>query len=468
MKFSEFGLNDALVEAIDYMNFTEATPIQDAAIPLILNKKDMIGCAQTGTGKTAAFLLPTLHQIASEPKDGISTLILVPTRELAIQIDQQLQGLSYFTNVNGYPVYGGGSGPDWEKERRALSGGADIIIATPGRLISHINNGYVKFGKVRHLILDEADRMLDIGFYDDIIKIIGELPKQRQSLMFSATMAPKIRKLARQILNQPEEVNLSVSKPAEGVTQRVYLAFDNQKMGLVKHILSDKDNFKSIIIFCSRKKTVDQLTRTLKNRNYSVAGMSSDYEQEERQKVMLDFKARNIRIVVATDVLSRGIDIKDIDLVINYDAPNDPEDYVHRVGRTARAATKGLAITLVNEDDMYKLRRVEEFIERDFEKEQPPEHLGPGPEWQTGRRSGGGRGRGRSGGSGGGRQGGGGGNSRNFKGKPRFNKGTSKSGGGGNPQNSQNQGQPNRNKKRRPQGNKNQGGPRNNGGGGQK
>lgn len=382
MKFNEFGLNDDLLEAIGYMNFEKATDIQEKAIPEILKGHDMIGCAQTGTGKTAAFILPILHKIAVQKTKGTNTLVIVPTRELAMQIDQQIQGLAYFTHTSSFAIYGGGDGISWEAERRALSNGADIIIATPGRLMSHMMNDYVNFSTVKHLILDEADRMLDIGFYDDIVKIIKELPKERQGLLFSATMAPKIRKLAKEILSNPIEVNLAVSKPAAGVTQRVYLTHENQKTPLVKEILADKDNFKSIIIFCSTKKKVEQLSRVLKSRNYSVEGVSSDYDQDVRERVILSFKARTTRIVVATDVLSRGIDIKDINLVINYDVPNDAEDYVHRIGRTARAETKGMAITLVNEDDMFKFQRIEQFIESKLEKLQPPEKLGPGPEWQ--------------------------------------------------------------------------------------
>ncbi len=383
MKFESFGLSPQLLDALGYMNFEKATAIQEKAIPEILNNKDIIGCAQTGTGKTAAFILPILHKIEQSPKrKGTNTLIIVPTRELALQIDQQVQGLAYFTGATCATVYGGGDGVSWEAERKALEQGSDIIIATPGRLISHINNGYVNFKQVEHLILDEADRMLDIGFHDDILKVIKLLPAKRQSLLFSATMAPKIRKLAREILTDPIEVNLSVSKPAAGVTQNVYLVFDKQKNPLVSKILSDKDNFKSIIIFCSTKKKVEQLARILKSKNYSVEGVSSDYEQNYREQVLLNFKSRKTRIVVATDVLSRGIDIKDINLVLNYDVPNDPEDYVHRIGRTARAETKGMAITLVNEDDMYKYHRIEQTIEIINEKLAPPAELGPGPEWK--------------------------------------------------------------------------------------
>ena len=381
MTFEEFGLNDNLVEALGYMNFEKATEIQEKAIPIILEGNDIIGCAQTGTGKTAAFVLPILHKIATSKTKGTNTLVVVPTRELAMQIDQQVQGLAYFTNTSSFAIYGGGDGISWEQERRALTDGVDIIIATPGRLISHMNNGYANFSNLQHLILDEADRMLDIGFHDDIIKIIKELPAKKQTLLFSATMAPKIRSLAKEILHHPKEVNLAVSKPAAGVTQKIYLTYEAQKTPMVKEILSDKDNFKSIIIFCSTKKKVEQLTRVLKSRNYSVEGVSSDYEQDMREQVILRFKARQTRIVVATDVLSRGIDIKDINLVINYDVPNDPEDYVHRIGRTARAETKGMAVTLVNEDDMYKFQRIEAFIENKFEKLSPVESLGAGPEW---------------------------------------------------------------------------------------
>lgn len=382
MKFSELELNEDLLEALGYMNFSEATPIQEQAIPVILEGKDIIGCAQTGTGKTAAFVLPILHKLQQSRNKGINTLILCPTRELAIQIEQQIQGLAYFSDITTFAVFGGGTGPEWEAERRALSQGTDIIIATPGRLLAHIRNEYVKLDALQYLILDEADRMLDIGFYDDIMKIISEAPKSRQSLMFSATMAPKIRKLAKEILNEPFEINLAVSKPAEGVTQEVYLAHEEQKQALARHIIAQHPDFKSIIIFCSTKKKVEKLVSSLLRKKMNVAGMSSDYEQSERQRILLQFKSRQTRIVVATDVLSRGIDIKDIDLVINYDVPNDAEDYVHRVGRTARAATKGLAITLISSEEIYKFKRIEQFVEREYEKLSPPESIGPGPKWE--------------------------------------------------------------------------------------
>ncbi len=382
-KFTDFGLNETLLEALSYMNFEEATEIQEKAIPTILGGKDLIGCAQTGTGKTAAFVLPTLNQVAEEQSDGVQVLILCPTRELAVQIEQQIQGIAYFTNASCYAVYGGGDGVSWEGEADALKGGADIIVATPGRLLAHIARGYVKFDTVKHLILDEADRMLDIGFYDDIIKIIKTLPDERQSLMFSATMATKIRQLAKQILKNPEEISVAISKPAEGVTQKVIMAHEEQKVAVVQHVLGDKDDFNSIIIFCSTKKKVERLARKLMQKGYSCQGISSDYEQEAREEALRDFRSGKTRIMVATDVMSRGIDIKGIDLVMNYDVPGDAEDYVHRIGRTARAKTEGMAVTLISQEDMFKFSKIERLIDRELEKDQPPISIGIGPQWRS-------------------------------------------------------------------------------------
>ena len=382
-KFTDFGLNETLLDALSYMNFEEATEIQEKAIPTILEGKDLIGCAQTGTGKTAAFVLPTLNQVAEEQSDGVQVLILCPTRELAVQIEQQIQGIAYFTNASCYAVYGGGDGVSWEGEADALKGGADIIVATPGRLLAHIARGYVKFDTVKHLILDEADRMLDIGFYDDIIKIIKTLPDERQSLMFSATMATKIRQLAKQILKTPEEISVAISKPAEGVTQKVIMAHEEQKVAVVQHVLGDKDDFNSIIIFCSTKKKVERLARKLKQKGYSCQGISSDYEQEAREEALRDFRSGKTRIMVATDVMSRGIDIKGIDLVMNYDVPGDAEDYVHRIGRTARAKTEGMAVTLISQEDMFKFSKIERLIDRELEKDQPPISVGIGPQWRS-------------------------------------------------------------------------------------
>lgn len=381
MNFTEFGLNEELLEAISYMGFEKATPIQDKAIPVIMKGSDLIGCAQTGTGKTAAFILPILNNISGKQGHKTRALIIVPTRELALQIDQQFNGFGYFSDISSIPIYGGGDGKEWEQERRSLTSGADVIVATPGKLIAHLAMGYVKFDDLEYLVLDEADRMLDIGFHDDIMKIVNYLPKNRQTLMFSATMAPEIRKLSASILNKPEEVSIEIAKPPEGVLQAVYLAHDEQKNPLISSLIDNKPECKSILIFCSTKVKVAQLARSLKGKDYSVASISSDLKQTEREEVLGKFRARQIRVLVATDVMSRGIDIKDINLVINYDAPQDAEDYVHRVGRTARAETTGIALTLVNTDDMFRLKKIENLIGKELMKIPLPAELGEGPKW---------------------------------------------------------------------------------------
>lgn len=383
MKFSEFGLDDDILEAIHYAGYEDATPIQEKAIPHILSNRDLIGCAQTGTGKTAAFILPVLQQIKKENSKETSTLIIVPTRELAGQINSQISGMAYFTDAHSETVYGGGGADDWDREKQALTNGTDIIVATPGKLIAHLQMGYVKFGGVKHLILDEADRMLDMGFYEDIMKIAEHLPKDRQTLLFSATMPPKIRKLAQDLLKDPEEVSISISKTASGVTQRSYCVYDEQKEQLVEDIVLKRPEYDSIIIFCSRKSRVGGLVRRLQRRKFDTAGISSDYEQKEREEVLMKFRSKRIRILVATDVLSRGIDIQDISLVINFDVPNAPEDYVHRVGRTARANTKGEAITLINPADMRKYQRIEKLVGPVVEMLPLPEEIGKGPEYNV-------------------------------------------------------------------------------------
>ncbi len=381
MNFTEFGLNEQLIEAISYMGFEKATPIQDKAIPLIIEGSDLIACAQTGTGKTAAFILPILNKISKAGDHKTRALIIVPTRELALQIDQQFNGFGYFSDISSIPIYGGGDGKEWEQERRSLTSGAHVIVATPGKLIAHLAMGYVKFEDLEYLVLDEADRMLDIGFYDDIMKIINYLPKNRQTLMFSATMDPEIRKLASKILEKPAEVSIEIAKPPEGVLQAVYLANDDQKTPLIKGLIADKPECKSILIFCSTKVKVSEVARALRSGDYKVAPISSDLKQTDREEVLRKFRARQIRVLVATDVMSRGIDIKDINLIINYDAPQDAEDYVHRVGRTARAETTGIALTLVNRDDMYKLKKIESLIGKEIMKIPLPAELGKGPEW---------------------------------------------------------------------------------------
>jgi len=387
MRFDEFGLNEQLLEAIAYMNFTEATPVQVQAIPQIMQGHDMIACAQTGTGKTAAFVLPILNKLTSNHTQGINTLIIVPTRELALQIDQQIQGLSYFTSVNVLSIYGGGNGTDWETEKKVLTQGADIIVATPGKLISHLKMGYVRFDSLQHLILDEADKMLDMGFYDDIKNIISFLPEKRQTLMFSATMPPKIRKLADQILLDPFEINIAMSKPAEGVKQGAFVVYENQKMALLKSLIHSNQKFQRILVFSSTKLKVREIAKNLNHKSDAIESISSDLEQKEREQVLGNFKAKKTRVLIATDILSRGIDIKDIDLIINYDVPHDAEDYVHRVGRTARAKANGIALTFISEREIGKFRRIEKLIEREIKKIALPDKLGKGPDYDKPQRS---------------------------------------------------------------------------------
>lgn len=382
MTFEDLKLNTSILEAVDHMGFVNATPIQEFAIPKILGGYDLIACAQTGTGKTAAFILPILHKITGRQETSVNTLIIVPTRELAIQIDQEIQGLSYFVSVGSMAIYGGGDGKNWNIQKEALTKGRDIIVATPGKLLSHLNLGYVDFSKVEHLVLDEADKMLDMGFSDDLTRIFSFLPKKRQNLLFSATMPPKIKILAQQLLTDPEEIILSTSKPAEGVTQQVYLSFDSQKNDLLKYIIEQRPNFTSIIIFTSSKSKVYEISQALRRNGIKSKGVSSNLEQEEREEVLRGFRSKRTRILVATDVMSRGIDIKDINLVVNYDCPRDAEDYIHRIGRTARANTKGEAITLVNEKDMPKLSRIERLIQADITKLEMPEFLGAAPIWK--------------------------------------------------------------------------------------
>lgn len=382
MKFNDFNLNEQLLESIYYMGFDDTTPIQEQAIPEILKGNDLIACAQTGTGKTAAYVLPVINYLLEHKLSGTNVLIIVPTRELAIQLGQQIQGIGYMANIDAAVIYGGGSGGDWDQEQKALKEGSRIIVATPGKLISHLKMESANFNNLTHLILDEADRMLDIGFKEDLLKIVSHLPEKRQTLLFSATMPDKIRQFANKILNSPAEINIAVSKPAEGVLQAAYLTYENQKTPLINHLISDKPEYKSILIFSSTKKKVVDIVKALKKEKYSVEGISSDLEQAERKEVVNRFKARHTRILVATDVMSRGIDIKDINLIINYDVPSDAEDYVHRVGRTARAETTGVALSFVNPDDMFKLKQIERLIEKQIPKLSIPKELGESPEWK--------------------------------------------------------------------------------------
>ncbi|MBW8326939.1 MAG: DEAD/DEAH box helicase [Prolixibacteraceae bacterium] len=391
MRFDDFGLNEKILEAISYMGYEKASEIQELTIPAILNGNDILACAQTGTGKTAAFMLPILDHLATEDNHDLSTLVVVPTRELAIQINQQIQGFSYFLNINSVTVYGGRDGSDWDAESKALTKGTNIIVATPGKLISHLNLGYVKFDKLKHLVLDEADRMLDIGFYDDILRILSYVPDERQTLMFSATMPQKIRDLASKILKNPVEFSTAISKPAEGVLQAAYVVYENQKIPVINSLIANKPDLDSILVFSSTKKKVLEIVKSLKKAGNSVEGISSDLEQKEREDVLMRFRSRRTRVLVATDVLSRGIDIKDINLIINFDVPGSAEDYVHRVGRTARADKTGIAISLINEHDMDKFDRIEKLIEQEVLKIPVPVELGDGPVYKVRPKRSGGR-----------------------------------------------------------------------------
>ena len=382
MKFNELNLDESVLQALDAMNFQECTPVQEHTIPVILEGHDLIGVAQTGTGKTAAYLLPVLNQLnkGTYPADAINCIIMSPTRELAQQIDQQMEGFSYFMPASSVAVYGGNDGIRFEQEKRGLTLGADVVIATPGRLISHLSMGYVDLSRVSFFILDEADRMLDMGFYDDIMQIVKYLPKERQTIMFSATMPAKIQQLARNILNNPVEVKLAVSKPAEKIIQTAYVCYENQKLGIIQSLFQDQTP-ERVIVFASSKLKVKEVTKAFMRMKLNVCEMHSDLEQSQRDQIMREFKSGRINILVATDIVSRGIDIDDIRLVINYDVPHDCEDYVHRIGRTARANHDGCAITFVSEKEQTQFKTIEDFLERNIYKIPVPDELGEAPEY---------------------------------------------------------------------------------------
>jgi len=382
MTFEEFNLDDGVMKAISYMGFDTATPVQELVIPIIMKGSDLIACAQTGTGKTAAYVLPILDKLTEKKESSVDALIIVPTRELAVQIEQQIQGFSYFLSASSIAIYGGGDGVDWEQQKNAIKRGTDIIIATPGKLLSYLKMGDVKFDHLRHLVLDEADRMLDMGFVDDIRAIISYLPKNRQTLMFSATMPKSIRQLAQTILHNPEEISLAMSKPAEGVDQKAFLIHEDQKVPLLTQLLTERSDYESILVFTSMKSKVSEIVSNLNRHGFHAKGISSNLEQDKREEVLGKFKARRVRILVATDVLSRGIDVKEINLVVNFDVPYDAEDYVHRVGRTARINAKGEAITLVVRRDLGRFRKIEKLIESEVPKMSVPENLGPAPSWE--------------------------------------------------------------------------------------
>ena len=397
MRFTDFNFVPALLEGIEASNYETATPVQEQVIPPILLGKDVIASAQTGTGKTAAFLLPVMNQLLLHPvTDSVGTLILVPTRELAIQISQHVEGLSYFTNLSSIAIYGGSDAQNFVAEKKALQLGADIVVCTPGRLIAHLNMGYVNFKQLKFLVLDEADRMLDMGFQDDINKILAHLPANRQSLLFSATMPEKIRALARKILKDPVEINIAISKPPEKIIQKAYVVHEPQKMPLISYLLKQTP-YKNAVVFCSRKQTVKDLTRNLKRSGFTVEEIHSDLEQTVRENTLSAFASGRVPLLVATDIISRGIDIDTIDLVVNWDVPDDGEDYVHRIGRTARAEADGTAYTLVSEADQRKFGDIERLLEKEVEKAPVPSELGPTPAYEPNKRQAGG-GRPKSGG----------------------------------------------------------------------
>jgi superfamily II DNA/RNA helicase len=381
LRFTEFDLDAELLDGISASGYETATPVQQKVIPPILQGKDIIASAQTGTGKTAAFLLPMIHRLLQHRVDGqVSALIIVPTRELAIQIAQHVEGLSYFTNISSIAVYGGNDGNNFITEKRALQMGADIVVCTPGRMIAHLNMGYVAFKGLQMLVLDEADRMLDMGFQDDIRKIISFLPARRQTLLFSATMPDKIRTLARTILHEPEEVNIAISKPPEKIQQKAFVVYDTQKLGLMLHLLKTT-TYKRVLIFCSRKQTVKQLVKGLVRSGLKTGEMHSDLEQSAREETLSKFASGRLPILVATDILSRGIDIDTIDIVVNYDVPHEGEDYVHRIGRTARAEAEGMAVTLIGEKEQNRFAAIETLLGRQVEKSQVPKELGETPSY---------------------------------------------------------------------------------------
>lgn len=387
MRFDELNLSDDILDALDAMRFDECTPIQEQAIPLILEGRDLIAVAQTGTGKTAAFLLPVIDMLADLPeaKDYVNCIVMSPTRELAQQIDRQMEGFAYYVPVNSVAIYGGTDGATFAQQQRGLKMGADVVIATPGRLLAHIQMGYVDLSKVSYFILDEADRMLDMGFYDDIMQIIKQLPSDRQTLMFSATMPPKIQQLAKSILKNPAEVKIAVSRPTEKIDQSAFVCHEEQKASILHHLLKTAHTEK-VIVFSSSKLKVKELTRELRRAKIKTGEMHSDLEQAERDQVMLDFRAGRIDILVATDILSRGIDIDDISMVVNFDVPFEAEDYVHRIGRTARANADGMAVTLISRREQVKFSEIETFLGYEVRKQKVPEELGKAPAYNPTKR----------------------------------------------------------------------------------
>lgn len=384
MRFDELLTNDSVLDGLWDMHFDECTPIQEHTIPAVLEGRDVLACAQTGTGKTAAYLLPVINELAEGgfPENAVNCVVMAPTRELVQQIDRQLQGFAYFMPVSGIAVYGGTDGVTYDQQRKSLKAGADVVIATPGRLLAHLSMGYVDLSRVSYFILDEADRMLDMGFYDDIMQIYSHLPKETQVLMFSATMPPKIQQMAKKILKNPVEIKLAVSKPAEKIQQSSYICYEAQKMPILKKLFKENPP-QRVIIFSGSKLKVKTLAREFRRMPFKVAEMHSDLDQTARDNVMLDFKAGKTQVIIATDILSRGIDIDDIEMVINYDVPRDPEDYIHRIGRTARADRDGRAVTFVSPEEAFRLKRIEKLLEKEVPREEVPAEFGDAPVLQS-------------------------------------------------------------------------------------
>lgn len=388
MRFDEFDFNYDVLDALDAMRFSECTPIQEQAIPLALEGRDLIAVAQTGTGKTAAYLLPVLNRLADGefPEDAVNCIVMSPTRELAMQIDRQLEGFGYFLRISSLAIYGGTDGATFARQQKSLMTGADVVIATPGRLIAHLQLGKIDLSKVSFFILDEADRMLDMGFYEDIMQVVKHLPADRQTLMFSATMPPKIQQLAKSILNDPAVIKLAVSRPADGIHQQVAMCYEPAKLPLLKHIFKNVES-KRVIVFASSKLKVKELARELRKGGFKIGEMHSDLEQARRDEVMHDFKSGHIDILVATDIVARGIDIDDIKMVVNYDVPHDAEDYVHRIGRTARAGAGGEALTLVSDRDARRWGDIEHFLGKEIERYPIPAEIGEAREERRPRKS---------------------------------------------------------------------------------
>lgn len=385
MYFDELDLNNNVLDALYDMRFEECTPVQEKCIPEILKGKDVLGVAQTGTGKTAAYLLPILSKLddGGYPDDSINCVIMSPTRELAQQIDQAFQGFGYYLNgVSSVAVYGGNDGNRFDQETKGMRMGADVVIATPGRFISHINIGNVDLSKTSFFVLDEADRMLDMGFSEDILSIAKLLPKDCQVIMFSATMPKKIEDLAKTLLKQPVVIKLAVSKPAEKIKQSAYLCYEPQKINIIKWMFKN-DELKRVIIFCGKKTKVKEVSRALTKAKISVGEMHSDLSQAERDEIMFKFKSGQTDVLVATDIVARGIDIDDIAMVINYDVPHDAEDYVHRIGRTARADRDGVAVTFVSDLDIAAFKEIEKFLEKEVVKNPLPEGIGDSPKYKV-------------------------------------------------------------------------------------